>query len=64
MSNVPVSAGDPVPNDQQKKMEGKRSWADPKVHGFQLDLSRFAFLCIVSPPQDRHAWLWDFKSTY
>lgn len=39
-----ASAGAPIPEDQMKKMAGKRTWADPKVQAFQLDLSRWAQL--------------------
>lgn len=36
------SAGAPIPEDQRKKMEGKRSWKEQTVRGFSLDLDGFS----------------------
>jgi hypothetical protein len=36
-------AGEPIPEEQQKKMEGKRVWARPPVQGFAVDIGRCAW---------------------
>lgn len=44
-------AGDPVPAEQQEKMKGKRSWAQPDTKSHQLDFSRCTCRHIASTMQ-------------
>mmetsp|Transcript_2675 Transcript_2675/g.7945 ORF Transcript_2675/g.7945 Transcript_2675/m.7945 type:complete len:317 (-) Transcript_2675:355-1305(-) len=37
-----IKTGAPIPEDQRKKMEGKRSWKEQTVRGFSLDLDGFS----------------------
>lgn len=34
-----IKTGKPIPRHQEEKMKGKRSWVQPPVNGFKLDLS-------------------------